>query len=299
MFSVKIFLMKHPQTINTNFIKKPDGRLCKYASCSPHPEEEVSFNYLNISFPYLHSHDYWEILVVTDGSLIHTMNGFTFAMKMGDACFIRPTDEHYFTFDSAKKIKTITFLMKNEYMRKICALYGENLYDELLSSHNLIKERLPAEFITSITPTILSIQSNSLDSSSRLFQTKIILNRIIDRFIFSAYNLKEQNPNWLNDFLTMLNTPHLYFENVTDLAKNTPYSYSRLSRIFKKHTGYTIVEYISSVKINMAKEAFLYTDKTIAEIAQDTGFSSISHFNRTFKRFIGMSPREFRKSNKS
>ena len=291
--------MKQPQTINTNFIKKPEGRLCKYASCSPHPEEEVSFNYLTISFPYLHSHDYWEILLVTDGSLIHTMNGYAFSMKIGDACFIRPTDEHYFTFDSAQKVKTLTFLVKNEYMQKICALYGDKLYDELSVSRNLIKERMPAEFITSITPTILSIQSNALDSSSRLFQTKIILNRIIDRFIFSAYNLKEQNPNWLNDFLTQLNTPHLYFEDVADLAKNTPYSYSRLSRIFKKHTGYTIVEYISSVKINMAKEAFLYTDKTIAEIARETGFSSISHFNRTFKRFIGTSPREFRKANKS
>lgn len=291
--------MKQPQTINTNFIKKPEGRLCRYASCSPHPEEEVSFNCLNISFPYLHSHDCWEILVVTDGSLSHTMNGYTFSMKIGDACFIRPTDEHYFTFDNAKKVKTITFLIKNEYMRKLCALYSEELYNNLSASGSLIKERLPAEFITSITPTILSVQSNALDSESRQFQTKIILNRIVDRFIFSEYNLKEQNPDWFNDFLTILNTPHLCFGNVCDLAKNTPYSYSRLSRIFKKHTGYTIVEYLSSVKINMAKEAFLYTDKTIAEIARDTGFSSISHFNRTFRRFTGTSPREFRKTNKT
>lgn len=292
------FFMKKRQTIKTHFIKKPEGRICRYALDSPHPEDEVSFNYLSIPFPYLHFHDHWEILIVIDGLLTHTINGKAYSMKIGDACFIKPADAHYFTFEIEKEVRTLTFIIKNEYMRKICAIYGDGLYDELLHSEKPLKERLSAEFITSIMPTILSVQANTLDAQSRLFQTKIILNRIIDKFIFSAYNLKEQNPGWFNNFLAMLNNPHLDFDNVADLAKYTPYSYSRLSRIFKAHTGYTIIEYISSVKINMAKDAFLYTDKTIAEIAQETGFLSISHFNRTFKKFMDMSPSEFRKANK-
>ncbi len=289
--------MKNRQTIKTPFIKKPD-RICKYALDSPHPDDEVSFNYLSIPFPYCHIHDHWEIFIVTDGALIHTINGKTYSMKIGDACLIKPTDAHYFTFESGKNVKTLTFTVKNEYMQKLCALYGDNLYDELSNSDKLLTERLPVEFITSIIPTILSIQANTLDTEARRFQTKIILNRVIDRFIFSAYNLKEQNPGWFNNFLTMLNNPHLDFDNVADLAKYTPYSYSRLSRIFKNHTGYTIIEYVSSVKINIAKDAFLYTDKTITEVAQEMGFLSISHFNRTFKKFMDMSPSEFRKANK-
>ena len=291
--------MKTRQTIKTHFIKKPEGRICKYALSSPHPEEEISFNYLNIPFPYLHFHDHWEILIVTDGLLTHTINGKAYSMKIGDACFIKPTDAHYFTFEKEKEIKTLTFIIKNEYMQKICSIYGDGFYDELYHSDKLLKERLSVEFITSIMPTILAVQANMLDAQSRLFQTKIILNRIMDKFIFSAYNLKEQKPDWLNNFLAMLNNPHLDFDNVVDLAKHTPYSYSRLSRIFKKHTGYTIIEYISSVKINIAKDEFLYTDKTITEIAQEMGFISLSHFNRTFKKFMDMSPSEFRKANKS
>lgn len=266
---------------------------------SPHPEDEVSFNYLSVPFPYYHFHDHWEILIVIDGAIIHTINGKTYSMKIGDACFLKPADAHYFTFESENNVKTLTFSIKNEYMQQLCSMYGDDFYDELSGSDKFLTERLSAEFITSIMPTILSIQANTLDAESRLFQTKIILNRIVNKFIFSEYNLKEQNPNWFNSFLTMLNNPRLDFNNVAALAKYTPYSYSRLSRIFKKHTGYTIIEYISSVKINIAKDAFLYTDKTISEIAQEMGFLSISHFNRTFKKFMDMSPSEFRKVNKS
>ena len=229
--------MKTRQTIKTHFIKKPEGRICKYALSSPHPEEEISFNYLNIPFPYLHFHDHWEILIVTDGLLTHTINGKAYSMKIGDACFIKPTDAHYFTFEKEKEIKTLTFIIKNEYMQKICSIYGDGFYDELYHSDKLLKERLSVEFITSIMPTILAVQANMLDAQSRLFQTKIILNRIMDKFIFSAYNLKEQKPDWFNNFLAMLNNPHLDFDNVVDLAKHTPYSYSRLSRIFKKFKG--------------------------------------------------------------
>lgn len=289
--------MKKPETIKTHFIKKPDP-VCKYESCSPYPDEEVSFNYLNVSFPFPHTHDYWEILVIIDSSLNHTVNGKSFTLKIGDICLIRPSDSHFFSFNAAKEVKTVTFLIKSDYMRRFLATYSENLYDEIIDSDEIFAEKMTTDFITSIMPTILAIQSNVLDGKSRLFQTKIIVNRLIDKLIFSHFGFKDQKPGWFNDFLMTLNSPHFNFDNMEELARKTPYSYSRLSRIFKAHTGYTIVEYLSSIKINSAKESLLYTDKTISEISQELGYASISHFNRTFKKIIGTSPSEFRKKNK-
>lgn len=104
--------MKKRQTIKTPFIKKPD-RICKYVLDSPHPEDEVSFNYLSIPFPYYHFHDHWEILIVIDGAIIHTINGKTYSMKIGDACFLKPADAHYFTFESENNVKTLTLVIHN------------------------------------------------------------------------------------------------------------------------------------------------------------------------------------------
>ena len=272
--------------------------VCKYTACSPHPYQEVSFNYLNRPYPSLHIHDYWEILLVVDNSLSHIVNGKTYSMKSCDVCLLRPDDIHAFTFKREMETKTLTFLIKNEYMQKMLSVYGNDLYDCLLSFNEILTNKLSPEFLKTIIPIILSMQSNMFDDATRLFQTKIIVNRIISHFVFSYYSLKEQSPGWLNDFVMTLNSPFISFENVDDLARKTPYSYSRLSRIFKKHTGRTIIEHITMSKLSFAKDELLYTDKTISEIAQELDYLSISHFNRTFKKSFGTSPREYRKLNK-
>ena len=272
--------------------------ICKYVACSQHPNQEVSFNYLNRPYPSLHIHDYWEILLVVDSSLTHIVNDKTYTMKSGDVCLLRPYDIHCFTFEKENKTKTLTFLIKTEYMQKILSVYSNDLYARLLSFDGIFTNKISTEFLRAITPIILSMQSNMLDDATRLFQTKIIINRIIDNFIFSYYSLKEQSPSWLNDFVMELNSPFISFENVDALARKTPYSYSRLSRIFKKHTGRTIIEHITMSKLSFAKDELIYTDKTISEIAQELDYLSISHFNRTFKKEMGISPREYRKLNK-
>lgn len=291
--------MDQVKAVNQYFFKKPELMCCKYAVGSPHPDEDVSFNYLNVAFPYLHFHDHWEILVVLNKSINHTMNDKSFTMKSGDVCLIRPNDAHYFTFGDSKDVKTVSFLLKKEYAKKIFSVYDEKLYDEITGLPNNLTEKLSPSFLSNILPVVLSVKSNVLNAEDRLRQTKIIINHILDKFILSYFGLKEQNPDWFNDFLTTLDTPFLDFENVAALAEKTPYSYSRLSRIFKERTGYTIIEYLTSVKINYAKEALLYTDKTVMETAQDLGYSSISHFNRTFKKRTGVSPREYKSQNSS
>lgn len=277
---------------------KNQKNICKYTACSPYPDQEVSFNYLNRPYPNFHIHDYWEILLVVDNSLSHIVNGKMCTMKSGDVCLLRPNDMHAYIFEKEMETKTLTFLIKNEYMLKISSVYGNALYDRLSSFDDILSNKLSPEFLRTIIPIILSMQSNMIDNETRLFQTKIIINRIISHFVFSYYSLKEQSPDWLNDFVMALNSPFISFENVDALAQKTPYSYSRLSRIFKKHTGRTIIEHITTSKLSFAKDELLYTDKTISEIAQELDYLSMSHFNRTFKKAFGVSPREYRKINK-
>ncbi len=128
---------------------------------------------------------YWEILLVVDNSLSHIVNGKTYSMKSCDVCLLRPDDIHAFTFKREMETKTLTFLIKNEYMQKMLSVYGNDLYDCLISFNDILTNKLSPEFLKTIIPIILSMQSNMLDDATRLFQTKIIVNRIISHFVFS------------------------------------------------------------------------------------------------------------------
>lgn len=68
-----------------------------------------------------------------------------------------------------------------------------------------------------------------------------------------------------------------------------------LSREFKKRTEKTIVQYINKTRIMHAQRKIMETKKSLTEISHETGFSSLTHFNRIFKAETNLTPSEYRK----
>ncbi|MBE6025179.1 MAG: helix-turn-helix domain-containing protein [Cellulosilyticum sp.] len=82
---------------------------------------------------------------------------------------------------------------------------------------------------------------------------------------------------------------------LTSIAEAFYISPFYLSKIFKRSTNLSIVEYINSLRIRHAKELLETSSTKIAEIAEIVGFSSSSHFSRTFKLLTGLSPQQYKK----
>ena len=72
-----------------------------------------------------------------------------------------------------------------------------------------------------------------------------------------------------------------------------------LNRLFLKHTGCTIRQYILDVRIGHAKKALLNTDLPLKTIAEAVGFNSNSYFSTYFRQTVGLSPAQFRKKYKN
>ena len=79
-----------------------------------------------------------------------------------------------------------------------------------------------------------------------------------------------------------------------DIAKSLFISRSRLSTEFKKQTGEGVYEFVIRQKIDEAKRLLRYSDKHAADIAFYLGFSSQSHFIRVFKKYVFLTPNEYR-----
>jgi len=72
---------------------------------------------------------------------------------------------------------------------------------------------------------------------------------------------------------------------------------SAFCRFFKRATGVTFSDYVNELRISHACYLLTASDKTIAEIAAESGFESITYFNRIFLKKKKAGPREFRKMN--
>ena len=71
---------------------------------------------------------------------------------------------------------------------------------------------------------------------------------------------------------------------------------SSFSRYFKRHTGKSFTDFIVEIRISNACKMLIEGDDPVAHILYECGFRNQSHFNLFFKKKIGMTPLEYRKS---
>ena len=86
------------------------------------------------------------------------------------------------------------------------------------------------------------------------------------------------------------------FEGVTDMANAANVSLSRLYKLFKTHRGVTPLEMLNRIRVQNACKRLDQARSSISEIALEVGFQSLSAFNANFKRFMGVSPLEYRRA---
>ena len=91
-------------------------------------------------------------------------------------------------------------------------------------------------------------------------------------------------------------------ENYKDEISNTEigaifgYHPFYVSRMLKDKKGITLRQYIISYRFKAAKKMLELTDKSIADIAEETGFTDASYFAKSFKSTFGITPKEYRNS---
>jgi two-component system response regulator YesN len=91
-----------------------------------------------------------------------------------------------------------------------------------------------------------------------------------------------------------------YNKSITldEVAKVSHLSASRLAHVFKEEMGITVIDYLTSVRIERAKQLLLATSQSCTEICFQVGYNNQSYFTRTFKTLVGIPPHRFRARNK-
>lgn len=103
----------------------------------------------------------------------------------------------------------------------------------------------------------------------------------------------------LDDILHYIN--HNYADNITleNIAPLFGYNSSYLGRIFSKKMGENFNSYVDHVRIEHSKELLQQEDSRIYTIAEKVGYRNADYFHIKFKKYVGMSPAEYRKRSRS
>lgn len=101
-------------------------------------------------------------------------------------------------------------------------------------------------------------------------------------------------PRWLEHGREFL---HAHFSEpltLADVANSSGAHPTHLARVFRQHYHCTIGEYVRRLRIEFACRQASLTDASLTEIAVAAGFYDQSHFSRTFKQIVGLTPGQYR-----
>lgn len=134
-------------------------------------------------------------------------------------------------------------------------------------------------------------------SISGRYSASVFKRRMSIEFGFNMNNVTTKTITLIKDaFQIFLNCyPFLLFD-IRLLAQR---QYLAFAKKFTLLVGQTVFAYLSNLRIQKAKEMILTTNEFIDDIALNVGYESERAFAKTFHKYVGMTPKQFRKSNKA
>jgi AraC-like DNA-binding protein len=251
------------------------------------------------------TNNFFELIYIVDGTGVQYINKNRFNYRKGNLFLLTPQDLHSF------EVSTVTrffFLRFNEYFvqnnaSKDKALVQRMEYILQNASHRpgcILKNKVDKPLIASLIESIIQEQTN------RQIYCDTIITQMVNTIItIVARNIALKLPKNIkeNTGEPVLEMLHYIQQNIFEpkmlraenLSKHFAISLSYLGRYFKSQTGETLQHYIAMYKMRLVETRLLHSDMRINEIVNELNFTDESHLNRSFKKYKGMAPSEFRK----
>lgn len=102
------------------------------------------------------------------------------------------------------------------------------------------------------------------------------------------------NMRQISDALSYVENYYAEAMKVKDLSVACGMSETYFRRIFEEYTHMTPMDYVNLVRVQKACEYMLQTEETMDQIARKVGFTTVSTFNRNFKKFLDISPYQWK-----
>lgn len=235
-----------------------------------------------------HNHPYFHMFHLTAGSIQFTAGGTTYPLHSGHTILIPPGTEHAYTNDTGSGVEylEIKFTLGQSpfpegFIPVTDHILAKSLFQQILKEFSELgglADNAAAAYLTAL----LEFLEQPLRCEKQTQQFKHL-------DASGCSELSQQIIHYLEAH---------YSEDISldALAAALGYNKSYLCVAFKKDTNQTILDSLNMIRIRKAAELIVYSDLTLAQVSQMCGFASVSHFNRVFLKYAGITPGQCRRA---
>ncbi len=255
--------------------------------------------------PFLHTHDFTELVVVFSGSGIHVAEGQEYPIRAGDVFVINPGQNHgYRQADSVELVNVIFDLDQLRLdLTELASIPGFhvlfNLEPRSRARHAFESHlQLNVDELTYIRTPILAMERELRERPEgyRLVCTAnlILLLARLSRLYSRMQSASSVELMRIGRVLAHIEAHSDRPLSIAELTTLCGMSESTLLRSFKSVFGISPQQYLIRYRIQKGIDLLQQTAEPVSDIAQRVGFCDGSYFARQFKQIVGVSPREYR-----
>ena len=246
----------------------------------------------------LHSHNFYLLMLFTNGTGLHTVDFNTYAIQPNSLFVLKPGQIH--SWQLSEDIDGyIAFYSQEVYN----VYFGSKQIDEYFFYRDLKNspEMILSEFQTKEISNYfnLLLEENSKNEFKKLDKLLNLLDVIHIELARIYESLQEHNSHPYNLKIKELEQlVHQYFKSEklpSFYADKMNMSLKHLNRICKNVLNVTLTEFIYSKIILESKRLLSANTMTIGEVANELGFENYSYFTKVFKKHTNLTPKGFKK----
>ncbi len=246
--------------------------------------------------PQPHSHDYYELYFLIDGTREFFIENKMFIIPQNTLVVVPPFCIHKTEGGPYRRINinispNLLNETENEFLKKAndkIAVKLSNEYKELIT-------RLLSEGAKVQSVNIKSKKDYLLSLAKTIILFLSLQESVSLSLASSSYSLKYVSPEVLK-IIYYLNTHYSQPITLKKLCDEFYMSKVSLCKKFKDVMNCSIMEYVMRIRLNKSKVLLRDTNKSIEEVAFECGFSSANYFGLIFKKEIGLSPLNYKKT---
>ena len=253
-----------------------------------------------------HYHDCYELYYIYSGECYFFVKDRSFLVQKGNIVLINAYDIHCATITPNQKTNRIVLFFRKAFLEEFLGTVGTAHILACFQKGVPIIKASPQEqhSLEALLQTMVAERQNKEDDyytylCTSLIQLLIVLNRHQDHQESSSLSYANSSHKIISEITGYINNNYakdLTLTSISELFYISPYYFSR---IFKKHTGFTFIDYLNGVRIKEAQKLLLNTQMSISDIAEAIGYKSNTHFGRVFKSITGMTPLAYKNRRKS